>query len=271
MLIKFSRQIFAVFPLLLLFTVSVLASDKKGIGLADLKGAERVKILNVKWYYTWKPYPIEGINEEEIEFVPMIWGGKRLEEHLEAIRKKGFVKVLLYLNEPDKEDQANMSVEEALYYLPEVRKYTERLGSPACAGGIKPWCQRFLEEAKKMNIEIDFIAVHIYGPPDPEKFLKRIDEIYQRYKKPIWITEFAVADWEAKKEGRENRYSEKEVLEFMKKVLPELEKRPYVERYAWFGARKNCQKLPQIKPSCLFNEDGSLTELGKFYSKFKWN
>jgi hypothetical protein len=32
----------------------VLASDKKGIGVADLHGAERVQQLKASWYYTWK-------------------------------------------------------------------------------------------------------------------------------------------------------------------------------------------------------------------------
>jgi hypothetical protein len=38
----------------LLLHGAVLASDKKGIGVADLHGAERVQQLKASWYYTWK-------------------------------------------------------------------------------------------------------------------------------------------------------------------------------------------------------------------------
>lgn len=244
------------------------ASDKKGIGIADLNASQRVKALNVSWYYTWKPYPIKNLND--IEFVPMVWGGKRAVSEIKNIKNNyGKVKYLLFLNEPDQPDQANMNIEESIELLKEVQNLAEEISSPACAGGINKWCQEFLEVVKKNNLKITFLAVHFYLPPDSKTFLEKIDQIYKKYKMPIWITEFAVADWEAKKFGKNNRYSEQEVLKFMQEVLPELEKRDYVVRYAWFGAGKNCQKKEQIRTSCLFDEKEKLTLIGLFYSKFK--
>jgi hypothetical protein len=44
----------------------------------------------------------------------------------------------------------------------------------------------------------DFIAVHWYGPPDnPGKFLDLMTAINTKYNLNIWITEFAVANWNA--------------------------------------------------------------------------
>lgn len=256
--------------LIFIFVSPSYSSEKKGIGIADLEAADKVKVLNVSWYYTWKPYPIKGIND--IEFIPMIWGGKRTVSEKEYIRNTyGKVRYLLFLNEPDRTDQANLSVEDAIELFSEVKDLADEISSPACAGGINKWCNDFLEIARKNGFKISFLAIHLYTPPDSKKFLEIIDKIYKRFKLPIWITEFAVADWEAKKFGRKNKYSEEEVLKFMQEILPELEKRDFIKRYAWFGSGKGCYKKEQIRPSCLFDKDGKLTKVGLYYVNFNHN
>lgn len=115
----------------------------------------------------------------------------------------------------------------------------------------------FERSAKASNLRTDFVAIHIYGPPDPQKFLQRLDAAYKHYRKPIWITEFAVADWSAREAGT-NRYSEEQVMAFMKVVIPELEKRSYVERYAWFGAGRGSGK-EAVRTSRLVDSRGALT------------
>lgn len=42
---------------------------------------------------------------------------------------------------------------------------------------------------------VDFICVHWYGPPTASSLLNVVDTLWAQYKKPIWITEFAVANW----------------------------------------------------------------------------
>lgn len=250
---------------------TTLASDKKGVGVADLKAADRVAALQVAWYYTWKPWPIEGA---QAEFVPMIWGGARTAEHIAAVRQRGKVPVLLAINEPNHTDQANMSVEEVARLWPKIEPLAERLSSPAPAGVLGPWYDKFHRMAKRRGLRYDFMAVHLYGPPDPNKFLAKIDAVHEKYRLPIWITEFAVADWDAAPKNcrgdcPRNRYSEEEVLAFMQTVLPELEKRPYVERYAWFGAGRYALSHEQVRTSRLFDKNGRLTPLGCFYANFR--
>jgi len=46
----------------------------------------------------------------------------------------------------------------------------------------------------------------------------------------VWITEFAVADWEAKSPA-ENRHQPGKVADFVAKVLPKIEALDIVERY----------------------------------------
>lgn len=257
----------AVVLLAVILAFSVDASEKKGVGLADLNAADRLAALNVAWYYTWKPYPIKGAPENK--FVPMVSGRHRarLNPEIAEMRANSKAPIMLAINEPDRPEQANMSVEETVRRWPEIENLANRVSSPAPAGSSGPWLKKFYRMAKARGLRFDFLAVHVYGPPDPKKFLKKIDWLYAEYGMPIWITEFAVADWHAMKTGK-NRYPESKVLEFMKVVLPELEKRPFVERYAWFGAGKHSFSHPQVYTSRLFKKDGSLTELGKFYAGF---
>jgi hypothetical protein len=249
--------------------LGALASEKKGAGVADLQAPERVAALNAAWYYTWKPLPIKGVSG--VEFVPMVWGGHRLDEQIRTLKKQGRVPVLLAINEPNMQKQANMSVYEVARLWPELTGLAEKISSPAAAGVLGPWFDGFYRVAKARDLKMDFMAVHLYGPPDAKKFLKKIDDTHSKYGLPIWITEFAVADWDAsngREPGSKNRYSQAEVLTFLEQVLPELERRPFVIRYAWFGAGKKARE--DLRPSQLFNEDGTLTPVGQYYADFSW-
>lgn len=250
-----------------LAAIPACASTKKGVGLADLHAPQRITALDIAWYYTWKPYAIEGAPPEK--FVPMIWGGHRLDEQMKALKSRGKVPILLLINEPDKAGQANMPVDEVIARWPELSSLADRVSSPAAAGVLGSWFDRFYRAAKARALRVDFMAVHLYGPPDADRFLDKIDAVYRKYGLPIWITEFAVADWAAKDSPGANQYSEQQVLDFMRAVLPELEKRPYVERYAWFGAGKHSLTHEQVRTSRLFEADGTLTPLGRFYANFQ--
>jgi hypothetical protein len=253
---------------LLACAASASASDKKGVGLANLKGANRIAALNVAWYYTWRTQPIEAAPAEK--FVPMVWSGKsRLDQHVAALSGPKKVPLLLTFNEPDQVKQANMSVDEALRAWPRLEALAERISSPAPAGAGGPWIRRFLELAQERSLRVDFLAVHLYVPADARRFLQRIDRLHEQYRLPIWITEFAVVDRESKNKPGTNRFSDEDVVRFMQEVLPELERRPYVERYAWFGASARSGESEKRRSSRLFEKDGSLSPAGRFYASFR--
>jgi hypothetical protein len=246
-------------------------SEKKGVGLAEPYAGGRIEQLNVTWYYTWKPYPLAGAPLEK--FVPMVSGergGRLFEEHLAYQKTQGRVPYLLVFNVPNKEQHANKSVAEVIALWPQVEGLADNLSTPAPSNPTRRWFVRFFEKAKELGLKMDFMAVHFYTPPDPELFLNQVDATYRKYRMPIWITEFAVADWAAMDRPGTNRYSEQQVLEFMSAVLPELEKRPYVVRYAWFGAGDYWLKHEEVRTSRLFEKDGVLTKLGRFYADFSW-
>lgn len=241
------------------------SSGKKGLGMGfrSERWQDILRSLNCKWFYSWMhSFPPEL--PEGVEYIPMI--AKDL-ENPEAIAKAGAaanaagIKHLLGFNEPDQVKQGNMTVERALAMWPLLEKTGLRLGSPACVHPDNEWMQAFMKAAKKQKLRIDFVCVHSYGNDDATKLVKRLQEIHKLYDKPVWITEFAVGDWEAKAAAA-NRYKPDDVLKFMEDILPKLERLDFIERYAWFPAKPG---NPALGTSALFDESGKLTKLGECY------
>jgi hypothetical protein len=96
---------------------------------------------------------------------------------------------------------------------------------------------------------MDFTALHWYdfGLED------QVNEMVMRYRKPLWLTEFALwrdEDWCTDEFERD----------WMLDMLKFLEEHPMVYRYSWFTGRR--ADFPKIN---LFEEDGALTPLGQAY------
>ena len=243
-------------------------SQKKGLGIqaghfADWK--QRLELAKVSWFYTWRaeaPGEVQGV-----EFVPMVWGMKSADAGTIAALKKGRdegrYKSLLGFNEPDAKGQSNIPAEEALELWRLLESTGLRMGSPATVNAHVPWMRKFIAGAEAAKGRVDFIAVHWYGAA-ADKFLKHLEYVHERYKRPIWITEFAVADWGARASGQ-SRYTAEQALQFMQRAVPALERMPYVERYAWFSGRPD---NPTISQSLLFGADGKLTPLGRVYAGY---
>ncbi len=228
---------------------------------------DRVKGLQASWYYTWgNGLPATG--PAGIEYVAMVWGywgaSEGFQRTMATLRDLGSAKVLTHLlgfNEPDGAAQANMSVARAVEAWPWLESTGLRLGSPAAVHADGPWMSDFMAQVEKNAFQVDFITVHWYGGPNAESLLSRLKQIYEAYKRPIWITEFAPADWSASA-TKPNRFTTAQVESFMRKVLPMLDALPFVERYAWFSFSRT-SAVGGI--SALLEESGNLTRLGKIY------
>jgi len=250
--------------------------SKKGVCMTTKKqNAEtwkaKVDSLNVSWHYSWGAR-INKTEPQGVEFVPMIFGFwgindgfKKDIREMAAARTSRKHTHLLGFNEPDHKKQSNLSVEKALKAWPYLEKTGLRLGSPAAVHADHEWMKKFMSEAKKRGYRVDFVAVHWYGNPNPDALIRHLQTIHRLYGKPIWITEFAVADWNAKT-VQSNRHSVEEVYRFMGAVLPKLDKLEFVERYAWFSGG---QGRAALGTSALLKNDGTLTWLGKQYASHR--
>ena len=245
-----------------------------------VKNIPKVKKLNVYWNYSWGSNLIPA-QPDNLEFVPMSWGARSMDGLKKNINtnvipqiKSGKAKRFLAFNEPDKHDQSNMPYKKALEYWPFLESLGVPLASPACANpegindpsaqGVKgTWMRDFMKEVDKKGLRVDYTAVHWYGGTSAPHFKAKMKRLYEKYgRRPILITEFACANWKTGGKFAKNKFTPKRVLEFMKDVLPWLEKQDWVAGYAWYSFML---KEPPGYGSALIDEKGNLTACGRYY------
>ncbi|WP_432984468.1 sigma-70 family RNA polymerase sigma factor [Dactylosporangium sp. CA-233914] len=211
-------------------------SAKKGVSTNDKFGsnnAPAIKDVKAGWYYDWSPNPVASVSG--VEFVPMIWGGGNVSADLAKAKANG--KVLLAFNEPDLKEQSNMTPQQALDLWPQLQATGLRLGSPAPAYGADTpggWFDQFMTGVKEHGYRVDFITLHWYGGdfgPNAANQLKTyIQNVYNRYHLPIWLTEYALMRFD---NGVVYPTTDQQVA-FVNSSTAMLQGLSYVERYSWF-------------------------------------
>ena len=222
-------------------------SKKRGVGFSNPFYVEDVAILEpgLSWLYNWGPTLSDALDAEfvkyDIDFVPMAWNASYNEERItQFVSAHPNCKYILAYNEPNLSDQARMTPTEAAAQWGKLKSFAAGLGlqivSPAMNYGTLPgysdpikWLDEFFACPQVSKDDICAIALHCYmGSAGAMKsFIDRFD----KYGKPIWMTEFC--GWEAPVTD------EKSQLEYMSETVLMLESDPRVERYAWFLARGN--------------------------------
>lgn len=214
--------------------------------------------IGATWFYSWS---MKFESTKSMDYVPMFWGNAT-EDGVAGVKAKTMTNHVLSFNEPDGDDQSNLTVAKALERYPAILKTGLRIGSPACKESQwKNWLADFMEGCETRGYRVDFIAIHWYDwgnwgstkDPSPanidamvNRFKKDIDNCYAKYGLPIWITEF---------NANKNRLPEIQAR-FLEKAIPMLESHPHVERYAYFqpnGGNGN------------FLESGNLTAVARAY------
>ena len=241
------------------------ASLKKGFDTVvrpDGRWREQVTALRAHWFYSWggdEPANLPA----GVQFVPMDWGyyGNKdngLMRWLAKVKAQPHVHALLDFNEPDGREQANLTVDKALEGWPYLMRTGLTLGSPAAVHADGDWMKAFMAGVEKKHYRVDFITVHWYGGADPQGFLGYLARVHALYQRPLWVTEFAPADWSGHR-----GVSPQQAADFMRVALPGMDRLDYVQRYAWFSAAPEDAALGA---SALFQKDGSLTDLGRLYA-----
>ncbi len=252
---------------ILFFGVSAFAAienpQKIGIGSWEQTSTDdalrTVEQYGFGWYYDWRTTQLWGTNTSPIRkvpFVPMIWGRTHVNEPVPTIAG-----VVLGYNEPDNPHQANMTVEQAITLWPKLVGTGLRVGSPAPtvdqALGSTSWLGRFMAQAESRGYRVDFMTVHYYkANKDVAAFKTYLEAIYAAYKRPIWVTEWALVDW-----NNPGRYSIDENALFAQQAIEMLDDLPYVERHAWFGAYDSGEGLN----TKLFDKNNNPTAIGNVF------
>ena len=236
--------------------------QKKGIAGA----APLASNLITSWYYNWSPKPATAgmpTTSPSIQFFPMVWGWypKSTPQLLQTLSTE-HLPILLGFNEPDNKKQSNIPVETAIAAWPQLAGIARELVSPAAANPLGPWMETFMNAVEQQNLQVDAVAVHSYGGIDSAAFLNMLSTVYNTYQRPIYVTEFAVADWNAVN-GKPNQYTVDQVAQFMGTVCQAMDNLSYIKGYAWFPTGSPGSNA--LTPSMLYNSDGTLNDLGKLY------
>ncbi|MBX3425499.1 MAG: hypothetical protein KF688_07465 [Pirellulales bacterium] len=223
---------------------AAILSSKRGF--ADV-GANytNLQATGAGWYYTWGTGAGSPGNFDAKHY-PMIWGGTPSQATLNNI-KNANPEYVLGFNEPERPDQANMTVAQAIASWTTISNGLAgsgiKLVSPAVADtggadGGQAWLASFMTQANAAGLQVDAVAFHWYGVSNPNNpagaassFLSRVDSYFNSYGKPVFITEFAIHDWGG-------AYTDEEITEanrqFLDIVIPGLESRNHVAGYAWY-------------------------------------
>ena len=232
--------------------------------------ANRVSALGVAWHYVWGPKPLTSDEQEpQSEFVPMIRDALQLRDNRKVLTdiSASEATVLLGFNEPDRADQADMTVEDAATLWPPLVGTRKRLGSPAPSKGeaLPPggWLARFMAAASAAGLRVDFIAVHYYAPShDLAAFRRYLERVHRTYDRPVWVTEWALVDPDTWKDGRA-RYSPNDAACFFRAGAAMLDDLNFVERHAWFAAFDGGDGW-HLNTHAIA-ADGSLTPIGRAF------
>lgn len=205
------------------------------------------------WFYDWDN---TDVSTTDAEYVPMRWGQYwNSYANINAKQKSTHV---LGFNEPDKSDQANMTVAAAIAEWPNLMQSGLRVGSPAVsdsatAGMGLDWLYSFMDQADALGYRVDFVAIHFYKCDwSASQLYNYLLGIYRRTRRPIWVTEFNNgANWCSSTPTYEQNAA------VISNFLAVLEDAYFVERYAiynWVGTNR-----------AMVLDDGTLTPAGVIY------
>jgi hypothetical protein len=212
--------------------------------------------LNVAWLYNWN---LDRNSPLDWEYVPIRqtrWWPS-LDQDWSA---RGATHLLGY-NEPDRPDQADLSVSDAIAAWPDVLGPGLRVGAPAVSDGGLNWLYDFMAQAEAAGLRVDFVPVHYYrcygnagdangAATQFYNFLKGVHDVVKR---PLWVTEWNNgATWTS---CADPTFAQQQAA--VAAMLDMLDSTPFVERYALYNWVEDVRRVKW--------DDGSLTAAGQTY------
>jgi O-glycosyl hydrolase len=190
----------------------------------------------------------------------MLWGVKQVSQ-FKSLVKPGYAHVALGFNEPDHEGQAFIDAGYGAdlwrQNIAPLKSQGYYLVSPATTSAPKGkvWLQSFMNSCQGCNV--DAIALHWYGT-DAQAFIAYVQDFYNTFKKPIWVTEVACQSF-----AGGSQCNAGQIASFMDTITSWMDSTWYVERYCWFGAMKDTGNVNSLNG--LMSGNGQPNALGWRY------
>ena len=208
--------------------------SKKGWCSAPLLGDS----LHAAWNYNWNN---NGQSTLDMEYVPI--RQNQYWPDFGTTNAKRKVTHLLGYNEPNSTQQANMSPQTAMRNWPGLMQSGLRLGSPAPTDGGAGWLYSFIDKCDSANYRVDYVAIHFYrGCNSASQLYGFLKAIYDRTKRPIWITEFNNgANWTSSTGCPKPTYAEEAAK--IQSFIAMLDTARIVERYSLYQWVEDTRKM----------------------------
>ena len=212
-------------------------------------GAADATALSCSWRYDWDNADASTL---DMEYVPMrhnaYWNS-----YSNINNKQNSTHVLAF-NEPDKTDQADMTVEQVLAAWPNLLASGLRLGSPAPSDGGLSWLYDFIDQADALNYRVDYVAVHFYkGGWTASQLYNWLLGIHQRTGRPLWVTEWNNgANWTCCEPTLQSNATA------IGNFINSMNNAPFIERYSvynWVGSTRELITSGVLNPAGVVYRD----------------
>lgn len=253
---------------------------KKGLAATQAVNEDLNQFFPSAWSYTWgrqtsDEFPFLAFDHS---FNPMQWGNYNwvhgsnrdpLDLIYSDLQSTGNPVHLMGFNEPDKSNQANMSVAEAISRWPRLMAMDRPLVSPGPASTYNGWLADFYTQADAAGYQVDATSIHWYAGPSADNLIAHLQQAYTIWGRPIWLTEFSVVRWEG-----DTQWTKADNFNFLAEFLWRAESLPWLKRYSLFifteattVTPNNTGPDPEEAPrSNSLRADGTLTAFGELYA-----
>ena len=244
-------------------------SPKRGVAYGKHSIADMNALKSgISWWYNWSPSPESTVSADYenlgVEFVSMAWGKIDNPDSFIAAIKPG-AKYLLAFNEPNFNDGARLTPQEAANAWPNIEKIAAAKGleivsaspafnGPSNYGGYQSpvaWHDDFFRICP--SCKVDYIAFHTYDATAGD--IVGVTSLLKKYNIPIWVTEFA------------NRVVQPatDKTNFMKQTVTSFENDPDIYRYSWFTCRVPSNWTDMLEGQLLGAGSGEIRPIGTAY------
>jgi len=214
----------------------------------------------VGYVYTWSPQKPGNVEKLGLQFCPMLWGDRQIQQFQELV-VKGYANCVFGMNEPNEKGQSNMPPSHGAYlwktYIQPLKDQGYRLIAPATSSNPNgmTWMKEFMKECD--GCTFDGMAIHNYSPLAKE-FIAYCNLWYNTFGLPLWATEFACQNFDGGPQCTQSG-----IFSYMSTITSWMQNTPWIEAYFAFGVMTNLQGVNQ--EDALMNGEGKPTDLGYLY------
>jgi Glycosyl hydrolase catalytic core/Ricin-type beta-trefoil lectin domain-like/F5/8 type C domain len=176
----------------------------------------------------------------------------------------------LGFNEPDRTDQSNMTVATAIQRWPRLLAMNAPLLAPVAGttDTTQGWQVDFYTQAEAQGYRVDYTGVHWYAGPNADSLISLLQDVYNKWQRPVWLTEFSTVRWSGSA-----TWSDADNFNFLAEFMWRAESLPWLKRYSLFNFREDPNGSPAnpIDPTAAprsnsIRSDGTLTAFGELYA-----